>query len=308
VTARESLLVKVKVKAALHARRKVRSVLDGEHGSIHKGRSMDFDDLREYVPGDDVKDIDWKATARSGHPLVKRFVATRQHAVMLVVDTGRSMAARADAASSKRDVAVMAAGVLAQLAARRGDLVGLLAGPAPLTDDHVRNEARAIYVPPGKRNAHIEQILRVIHDAIDPDGLPSQLDRLLHYASRHLRRRMIVVVVADDIDLSARHIALLRRLDAQHELLYCTVGDVTMTDPALIGHELHVVGAGANVPAFFRQRAELHVDLVATMQRRATATRSTLSRLGIASTRLTGEADVVVELVELLERHRRTGR
>ena len=50
-------------------------MLDGEHGSIHKGRSMDFDDLREYVLGDDVKDLDWKATARSGRPLVKRFVA-----------------------------------------------------------------------------------------------------------------------------------------------------------------------------------------------------------------------------------------
>src|ERR687897_3011995 len=78
-----SLLRKVKAKTAIHAHRKVRSVLDGEHGSIHKGRSMDFDDLREYVLGDDVKDLDWKATARSGRPLIKRYVATRQHAVML---------------------------------------------------------------------------------------------------------------------------------------------------------------------------------------------------------------------------------
>ena len=179
-----SLLRKVKAKTALHAHRKVRSVLDGEHGSIHKGRSMDFDDLREYVLGDDVKDLDWKATARSGRPLVKRFVATRQHAVMLVVDTGRSMSALADATSTKRDVAIFAAGVVAQLATRHGDLVGLLAGPAPPHVSMGRNAARALYIPPGSRDVHIERILRTIHDAIDPAGLPSHLDVLLDYAAQ----------------------------------------------------------------------------------------------------------------------------
>ena len=143
-----SLLRKVKAKTAVHAHRKVRSVLDGEHGSIHKGRSMDFDDLREYVLGDDVKDLDWKATARSGRPLVKRFVATRQHAITLVVDTGQSMSALADATSTKRDVAVFAAGVVAQLATRHGDLVGLLAAP--------RHPARRrSATPPGPSTSHL---------------------------------------------------------------------------------------------------------------------------------------------------------
>ena len=303
-----SLLRKVKAKTALRAHRKVRSVLDGEHGSIHKGRSMDFDDLREYVLGDDVKDLDWKATARTGRPLVKRFVATRQHAVMLVVDTGRSMSALADATSTKRDVAVFAAGVVAQLATRHGDLVGLLAGPAPPNISKVRNAARALYIPPGSRDVHIERILRTIHDAIDTAGLPSHLDVLLDYAARNLRRQMILVVIADDTDLTDRHRVVLRRLDAQHEVLFCSVGDVAMTDPALLGRGLHVVGVGAQVPDFFRHNEALHDDLVATMRRRAEATRATLGRLGIAATRLTGESSVVPGMVELLERHRRTRR
>jgi uncharacterized protein (DUF58 family) len=301
-----SLLRKVKAKAHLRAHRKVRSVLDGEHGSIHKGRSMDFDDLREYVIGDDVKDLDWKATARSGRPLVKRFVATRQHAVMLVVDTGRSMSALADATSTKRDVAVFAAGVVAQLATRHGDLVGLLAAPAPPGTPAVRNAARAQYIAPGAREVHIERILRTIHDAIDPAGLPSQLDELLDYAAQNLHRQMILVVIADDTDLTDRHRALLRRLDAQHEVLYCTVGDVAMTDPALLGRDLHVVGVGAHVPAYFRRSEALHDDLIATMRRRANETRATLGRLGIAATRISSESSVVPGMVELLERHRRT--
>ncbi|MGB2787690.1 MAG: DUF58 domain-containing protein, partial [Candidatus Saccharimonadaceae bacterium] len=88
-----SLLVKVKAKMAIHAHEKVRGVLEGEYGSVFKGRSMDFDDLREYVVGDDIKDIDWKATARSGSTLIRRYIAIRKHNIMLVVDTGRDMAA-----------------------------------------------------------------------------------------------------------------------------------------------------------------------------------------------------------------------
>src|SRR5918995_45327 len=128
-----SLLRKVRMRTSIHAHRKVRSVLDGEYGSVHKGRSMDFDDLREYVPGDDIKDLDWKASARHGRPLIKRYIATRQHAVLLVVDT---------------------------------------------------------------------------------DGDMPRLDVLLEYVARNIRRRTILVVITDDIDLTERHRALLRRLDA----------------------------------------------------------------------------------------------
>ena len=299
-----SLLRKVRMKTTIHAHRKVRSILDGEYGSIHKGRSMDFDDLREYVPGDDIKDLDWKATARSGRPLIKRYVATRQHAVLLVVDTGCTMAALSEPTSSKRDVAVMAAGVMAQLAHRHGDLTGLVAGPAPASNVNVRNAERILQVPLAASDLHIERMLRIIHDTIDPDGYPSCLDDLLEYVCRNIRRRMIVVVIADDVDLTDRHQALLRRLDAQHEVLYCTIGDVTMTDPALHGRPLHVLGASAHVPAFFRKNTKLHDDLVELGRRRASDTRATLNRLGISGTRLSGEADVVPTLYELLERQR----
>ena len=227
------LLRKVRMRTTIHAHRKVRSVLDGEYGSVHKGRSMDFDDLREYVPGDDIKDLDWKASARHGRPLIKRYIATRQHAVLLVVDTGCTMAALSDAESTKRDVAVMAAGVFAQLAHRHGDLTGLVAGPVSPSDVRVRNAERIVHVPFGSNELHIERMLRVIHDAIDAEGEMPRLEVLLEYVARNVRRRTMLVIVTDDIDLTERHRALLRRLDAQHEILFCTVGDVTMTDPSL---------------------------------------------------------------------------
>ncbi len=67
-----SLLQRVKAKMAIFAHRKARGMLDGEYGSVFRGRSLDFDDLRAYIPGDDVRDIDWKASARFGSPLIKR--------------------------------------------------------------------------------------------------------------------------------------------------------------------------------------------------------------------------------------------
>ena len=303
-----SLLRKVRMRTSIHAHRKVRSVLDGEYGSVHKGRSMDFDDLREYVPGDDIKDLDWKASARHGRPLIKRYVATRQHAVLLVVDTGCTMAALSDATSSKRDVAVVAAGVFAQLAHRHGDLTGLVAGPVSPANDRVRNADRIVHVPFGFNELHIERMLRLIHDGIDAEGDMPRLDVLLEYVSRNVRRRTILVVISDDIDLTERHRSLLRRLDAQHEILFCTVGDVTMTDPALLERDLRVVGSGGHVPAFFRNRGLLHDDLVALGRRRAAATRSTLNRLGIVGTRLSGDVDVVPAVYELLDRQRHRGR
>lgn len=303
-----SLLRTVRLKTTIHAHRKVRSILDGEYGSIHKGRSMDFDDLREYVAGDDIKDLDWKATARIGRPLVKRYVATHQHAVLIVADTGCTMAALSDATSAKRDVAVMTAGVVAQLAHRHGDLTGLVAAPAPPTNDKVRNADRIQHVPLAAGDLHIERMLRVIHDGIDADGYPSRLDVLLDYVSRTIRRRMILFVIADDIDLDDRHEAQLRRLDEQHEILFCTVGDVAMTDPELRNRHLHVVGPHVRVPTFFRGGGVLHADLVELGRQRAARTRAVLDRTGIVGTRLSGEADVVPALAELLDRKRRSRR
>jgi uncharacterized protein (DUF58 family) len=308
---RESLLVKVRAHLAIPARRRTQDVIDGEYGSIHRGRSMDFDDLREYVLGDDVKDIDWKATARAGRPLIKRYVATRRHAVLLVVDTGRTMAALGDAESSKRDIAVLTAGAIGHIATRHGDSVGLVAGP--ITGDlggwsaHVGNSQHIVYVPPRRDDLHLERLLRTIHDGIDVDGDPSQLNNLLTYVAKHFQRRMIVVVISDDVDLDDRDGRLLRRLAAQHEVLHCTVGDVPMTEPALAGTTLRVVGTTATIPAFFRADRELHDDLGALARQRQRTTQAVLARAGVASTRLSGEATVLRTIIELLERQRLFG-
>ena len=103
-------LTKVKARLAIHAHRKVRGLLEGEYAAIQVGRGIDFNDLREYVRGDDVKDIDWKASARGRQLLVKRYIAERKHTVLLAVSTGRSMAAMNDAEVSSASSPCSSAG------------------------------------------------------------------------------------------------------------------------------------------------------------------------------------------------------
>lgn len=295
-----SLLVRVRSRTAIAVRRRTQHLLDGEYGSIHRGRSMDFEDLRDYVVGDDVKDIDWKATARSGRPLVKRYVAERRHGVLLVVDTGRSMAALADPTNTKRDVVVLAAGVVGQIALRHGDSVGLAAGPVA---GDAGGTSGVASIPFGRGDAHLEQILRTIDGAVAVDGPASDLPALLDHVAAHHRRRLIVVVLADDVDLTDRHRRRLRRLTAQHEVLYCAVGDVAVTEPALGTRRLRTV-EGDRVPPFLRDRPRLHEGITALRAERAATTRATLLDCGATATRLDGQTSVVPTLLELLEDRR----
>ena len=100
-----SYLVKVRKKMSIYAQRRARGVFAGNYGSVFKGRSMDFDDLREYNYGDDVKDIDWNATARSRNIMVRRYIAIRKHNILIVADNSNAMAALAPSGETKADVA-----------------------------------------------------------------------------------------------------------------------------------------------------------------------------------------------------------
>ena len=124
-------LTRVHTEVMLATRGKVSGWLDGAHQSVNAGRSLEFHDVREYVRGDDVSDIDWKASARGGQLLVQRHVAERRTTLLIALATGRSMAAMADPSTVKRDLMLDAAATLASLALASGDYVGMRWPRAP---------------------------------------------------------------------------------------------------------------------------------------------------------------------------------
>ncbi|MCR8671062.1 DUF58 domain-containing protein [Agrococcus sp. HG114] len=283
---------------SIHAHRRTLELLEGEYQSIHHGRSHDFDDLREYQPGDDVKDIDWKATARSHVPLIKRYIASRQHNVLLVVDSGRNMAAIAESGESKRELAILVAGVLGYLATRHGDRVGLLMGDA----ERIESE------PQGGSEAHLERMLRRIDEAVSLEGPRSRLEGVLEHAVRRMRRRSLIVVVADDLAYTHDLDVHLGRLHARHEVLWVSIGDADLMARAGDHRDLVGVDTGAGLPPFLRSHRGLRRAFDEQTALRRERLEAGLRSLGIASVRIGSTEGAIGGLFRLLERHRRARR
>jgi uncharacterized protein (DUF58 family) len=297
VTVTTTLLTRVKSKLFVHARRRSRSMLEGEYASAFHGRSLDYDDLRAYVPGDEVRDIDWKATARHTSPLVKRYVATRKQSLMLVVDTGRGMAATTRSGEPKSAVAICAAGLVGYLAQRHGDLVGLVRGTATST---VAHDLRGT-------ETHLELLLRAIDEATSLGGEQSNLATQLRWIVGNVRRRLFLVVVADDRDLDPALDELLRRLHVQHEILWITVEDA---DPTAIGGDrtAYDVADGAPLPTLVRLDPRVRKAYAASVEERVRRTAELLDRRAINHARIGSSDEVLSAVFALLERQRRARR
>src|SRR5580692_9358163 len=169
----------------IRTRRMVDDSIAGAYHSVFKGRGMDFDEVREYSPGDEVRTIDWNVTARAGRPFVKKFTEERELTILLLVDISAS-GNFGSAALSKRDLAAELASVLAFSAIRNSDKVGLL-----LYTDRIER-----YLPPKKGRRHV---LRVVRDILyhTPEGRGTDSVKALDVASHVLHRRAIVFLISD---------------------------------------------------------------------------------------------------------------
>lgn len=293
-----ALLRKVKTLMSIHARRKVRGLLEGEYTSVFHGRSIEFDDLRQYVSGDELKDIDWKATARVGSPMTRRYIASRKHTLMIVADTSREMAALAVSGERKIDVAVLAAGVIGYVATRHGDLVALVAGDAEHTE----------YRRPESTESHLERVLQALHGRTGLGAAASDLTRQLSFVARSFRRRMILLVICDDRELGERETALVRRLSLQHEILWLTVGDADPMQREWSDAAMFDVTGAAALPEYVRSSRALRDEFEARTAERILRSEQALESLAVSARRVESEADVVPALLRLLKVHRHARR
>ncbi|MDO8748806.1 MAG: DUF58 domain-containing protein [Candidatus Omnitrophota bacterium] len=165
--------------------RMVNDVFAGQYQSVFKGRGMEFEEVREYQPGDEIRSIDWNVTARTGHPYIKKFVEERELTVMLVLDMSASCFF-GTAKQLKRQLAAELCSVLAFSAIRNNDRVGFIA----FTD---RIEK---FIPPRKGPRHV---LRVIREALyfKPEGKGTDINSALEYLNKVSRRKTITFVVSD---------------------------------------------------------------------------------------------------------------
>jgi uncharacterized protein (DUF58 family) len=301
-----SLLQRVKSKMSIFAHRKARGMLDGEYGSVFRGRSLDFDDLRAYVPGDEVRDIDWKASARHGSPLIKRYVAVRRQTLLLVTDTGRNMAAQSRDGETKKDIAVMALGVMGYLAHRHGDVVGLVSGDA--------HGSRTIPAKAGE--AHLERLLQEVDSATGLDSGPSRLEEQLQHVARTVKGRNLLFVVTDELAADPGLEQVLRRLRAQHEVLWLTLRDAELAGagPSAAGTaaagpavDAYSVADASPLPRWIAESPAVAAAYATATAERDRSRHAMLRRVGICEGHVANTQSVMTELFALLERHRRAG-
>jgi uncharacterized protein (DUF58 family) len=165
--------------------RLVDEFMTGSYESTFRGRGMEFDEVREYQPGDDVRLIDWNVTARTGRPHIKRFIEERELTILFLVDLSRSMAF-GSVAQLKRRIAAELCAVMAFSAIKHSDRVGVL-----LVTDHIER-----FIPPAKGSRHVLLLIREVLSH-EPKGAGTDLAGGLDYLNRVTHQRAVVFVVSD---------------------------------------------------------------------------------------------------------------
>jgi len=235
------LLRKVR-RLEIRSRHLVEDLFAGQSESVFKGRGIEFEEVRHYVPGDEVRDIDWNVSARFGAPFVKRFVEEHELSVTLVVDVSRSMRF-GTLEQEKRELAAELCAVLGFAAMRNNDRVGLL-----LVGERVEH-----FVPPARGRTHLLRMLRDVLEAA-PARPGTRLDEAARFLARTTHRRQVVFWISDFEDrldvrdwrvMSRRHdLTAIELRDPRDELL-----------PAIGWVELEDLETGARALVDTRDRA-----------------------------------------------------
>ncbi|HWW62128.1 MAG TPA: DUF58 domain-containing protein [Thermoanaerobaculia bacterium] len=193
--------------------RLIRAGFAGDYHSAFHGRGIEFSQVREYFPGDDIRAIDWNVTARTGVPHVKEFVEERDLTILIAIDVSGSMSF-GSAAWRKCDIAAELASIFAFAAVQNSDRVGLM-----LFTDSVRT-----FLPPRRGRAHAQVCVRAAVDAA-MRGCEGSAD--LEHAARYLERvsvkRAVILILSDFLDLSFEK--TLRRLDRRHDVIAVSIVD-----------------------------------------------------------------------------------
>jgi uncharacterized protein (DUF58 family) len=239
--------------------RMVTDVMAGGYTSVFRGSGIEFDEVREFAPGDDVRSVDWNVTARAGKPFVKKFMEERELTVMVVLDVSPSTTFGTDPQAGKgnerartvRETAALVCGCVAFAAARNNDKAGLVT----FTDRIER------YVPAKKGRRHVLRLIREAY-AQEHEGRGTDLAQALDYAGRIQRRRSVMIVISDFFAplaekqlrvLAKRHDVIAVRIRDPHSERLPDAGLLRLRDPET-GIEALVDSSSKRVRAEFEQR------------------------------------------------------
>ncbi len=279
-------ITKVKANLSIYTKKKTSNILEGAYNSIYKGKSMNFEDLREYVIGDNVKDIDWKASARSNKILIKQFIAEKKHNILFILDTGKKMLADTRDLESKKEVALMATGTIAYLVDKHGDSISA-----------IYNGQNNIKLFPFKTGLYnIEKILNSYEREIDSEN---NLESLINYVLKFIKRRMIIFIVTDISGMSSISEDTLRRLSLLHDVMFINISDALMT-----GYNAFDIDEDDYIPDYILEDDKLKDIELEIKTKLYNETKEKFKKYKIITTTINRQKDIVNDILKLLERRK----
>ncbi len=283
-------ITKIKANVSIFATKKTSSILDGTYVSVFMGRSMNFEDLREYVPGDSIRDVDWKASSRSRSLLVKRYVADKKHNILLLMDSGAKMSGDTVTGDNKKEIALYTAGTIAYLAYKNGDKVGSI-----FTKDGL------VQFNPFKTGLfNIEKIL-ADYDKDGASGKSSDIQKSFEFILNNFRRKMIIFVITDLKGAHNVDEAILKKLICRHDILFINIGDADVTDRKVKTFDLDT---DHYIPEFVTRSKRLAKLEKEKKKNIREENYKKLVRYGIMSNDIDDRSQITEKLIELLEKHK----
>lgn len=282
----KDLLKKVR-QIDIVSRKVVDELLGGEYKSVFKGRGMEFDEVREYMPGDEVRTIDWNVTARTGKPFVKRFIEEREQALFFLVDMSAS-GTFGSTQKTKNEIAAELCGLLAFSAIKNNDKVGLI-----IFTDQVE-----LFIPPDKGQLHVLHLIREIL-SFKPQNKGTNISCALDYLGKMVKSKCVTFLISDfqdtDNDQSLKLAAI------HYDLIA-----ITITDP----RELELPNAVLVELADAETGEQILVDTASAAARKKFNTaakarllkiKATLSRLNIDLIQVRTDRDYMHDLIRFFQ-------
>jgi len=279
-------ITKIKANLAIYTKKKTSNVLEGAYNSIYKGKSMNFEDLREYVIGDNVKDIDWKASARSNKILIKQYIAEKKHNILFILDSGKKMLADTKELESKKEVALMTVGTIGYLVDKHGDSIGAIY--------RGKEKIKLFQFKTGIYN--LEKILSSYEKEINAEN---DLEGLIKYVLKCIKRRMIVFIITDIDGMNNISEETLKRLSLLHDVMFVNISDALMT-----GYNAFDIDGNSYIPDYILEDdklKEIELEIKAQVYNK---TKEKLKKCKIFTTTINKQEEIVNDVFKLLERQK----
>ena len=286
----KSYINRVKANIQIYSNKKTKNILDGSYKSIYYGRSLDFEDLREYNYGDNVKDIDWKSSSRTGRLLVRRYIAERKHYVLILLDSGKKMDADTESGASKKEVALLTAGTLAYVAYKNHDEIGFMFNKNNRISFHdFKTSETSIEL--GLHDYDVNGM----EGNTDDSCVEKDLDFILH----NINKSMIIFVITDRFGTSNIKAETLKKLGIKNDIFIINIADSLMT-----GEGSFDIDANSYIPLNWVTDDRLHQAELDLRKEIDARNRDKIKQAKASTCVIDTKEEVVPKIIELIERRR----